>query len=508
MSQFGNTHCIQNNSGYWVCHPYWVPNSVHVPGVPPGTYPSLPSPPGPSPGGQTESSGATAPSGTISRAPMPAPSGPGVITGTQRDIATIQRNVGAMLALYQEAPPEEYAPPEEAPPPEELPTYWGEPVVGRREPEPPPEPIIPAAVFLYQVTPPGGDKIDGMPLPGAGVMLQDESPVVCKCEILCGPPCIDETKLPVSEDGWKSNPDCETQVDESIALRVTLTGNPNLKNTLRVYSPSDHVRFGEMRFVGYGPHAGGLPGLWPIWDLSCRERELRFPLVPCDSKIDMLVCADKEGEYEIIAEWGNIKCKRTIKVKECVCACFQPEIDAAWKLLMECPDAADFIDSIGIEEGPKIAGQPEFNVICVEKEELEKHHGPGTQIQADWWLPTMSARIRCGAKGVLAWILFEATNAASRIEHAAVDKNAKENIVSKDDFVRQHEKIEWEGLRKHSEIAKKCIASGHWGPETDKYGSAMGPGGAYEKFEDYLKAMKAENHSSVFEDWWDNHARK
>lgn len=89
-----------------------------------------------------------------------------------------------------------------------------------------------------------------------------------------------------------------------------------------------------------------------------------------------------------------------------------------------------------------------------------------------------------------------------------IDKKAQETRMSKEDFVRQHERVEWEGLKVHHSIAQKCVAAGHWDKSIDKWASAVEPGGAFEDFEDYLKFQRAASHTKVYEEWWDKNAKK
>lgn len=387
-----------------------------------------------------------------------------------------------------------------------LPTPWD-----RREYEPNVAPIPP--ILERPIDDQGVDYIAWFPGDGSPwVEAQVAGAEGCTCELICGPVCLSQTVLLSPESAKQSNSKCETQKNASMLVTVKLKGGNGKKGLLRLSSPDRRVKFGGLAVVGYGSHANpSIGGLYPIFDMVCGERTLELPNVSCPATVEFLVCTDDDKDFDVIADWGGgaARCTKKVAVKKCLCACFQSIIDAAWKTLVKCPQFVDFYQGIGIEQGPKIPGptyEPDLSVKCMEVDEFEAV--VGTQPQAYIDLSTMEIVLKCGNATPEASILFELTNAASRHKHTEIDRKARDTKVSKEDFVRQHERIEWEGLKTHHSIAQKCVAAGLWDKALDRWASAIGPGGAFENFEDYLKVQKAASHPKVFEEWWDKNAKK
>lgn len=334
----------------------------------------------------------------------------------------------------------------------------------------------------------------------------------CTCELICGPVCLSQTVLLSPESVKQSNSKCETQKNASMLVTVKLKGGNGKKGLLKLSSPDRRVQFGGLAVVGYGSHANpAIGGLYPIFDMACRERTLELPNVSCPATVEFLVCTDDDKDFDVLADWGGgaARCTKKVTVKKCLCVCFKATINAAWKTLVNCPQFVDFYQGIGIEQGPKIPGptyEPDISVKCMESDEFEAIVGVQPQAYID--LTTMEIVLKCGNPTPEASILFELTNAASRHQHTEIDRKARDTKVSKEDFVRQHERIEWENLKLHHSIAQKCVAAGLWDKSLDRWASVIGPGGAFENFEDYLKVQKAASHPKVFEEWWDKNAKK
>lgn len=139
---------------------------------------------------------------------------------------------------------------------------------------------------------------------------------------------------------------------------------------------------------------------------------------------------------------------------------------------------------------------------CVDTADFESRVNKSSE--AAWDDPNMTIMIKCGAKRpIAAMILFELTNGMQGREHESADKGALKGDLSKEEYVRQKERIEWNGTKKAHEIALKCVQAGKWPVDYDEYAN-----GANESFEDFLKRAIAAGHPAGYETWWDANCKK
>jgi hypothetical protein len=80
--------------------------------------------------------------------------------------------------------------------------------------------------------------------------------------------------------------------------------------------------------------------------------------------------------------------------------------------------------------------------------------------------------------------------------------------LSREEYIRKEEELGYSHVRKHHEIAVKCLESKRWflGPDVDHFGESLKK---WKTFEDYLKRQqdkvgtKASHHAEHFGKYWD-----
>jgi len=334
-----------------------------------------------------------------------------------------------------------------------------------------------------------------------GPLFSDDPPervqasAKCTCRLTCGKCCPNPDAIfPIRAGEADSNVKCESMIGHRTLMRLHVEGPPGqIMAPYRIFSKSNQVTFGSLEFRGFAKPVGPVgQGLVPVWDTSCTAKEISGLMLACPSTLDFIVCAKSEGSFVIEAEWGTEKCSSiTLQVKSCICDCFKHSIANALDKLLDCPAARKLFVSIhGV------------HVECVEKDDFERQFGsdPRSPVAA-WKSETNSVLIKCGNDHVTSGILFECTNAESRERHEKVDAEARAGNLSKKDYIKEKERIEYEGLEKHHSIAQACVKAGHWPPAFDRFGHALA--NEWSTFEKYMADPEQVKHAKVYDDWWD-----
>ncbi|NUP07328.1 MAG: hypothetical protein HOW73_14855 [Polyangiaceae bacterium] len=86
----------------------------------------------------------------------------------------------------------------------------------------------------------------------------------------------------------------------------------------------------------------------------------------------------------------------------------------------------------------------------------------------------------------MSYMAFETTNALQQARQDQLDARAAAGTIDKEDYAREAERIEYEGLVMHHELMLEGIEKYGWDPSVDRFGKFLASGGKWESFEAYF----------------------
>jgi RHS repeat-associated protein len=100
-------------------------------------------------------------------------------------------------------------------------------------------------------------------------------------------------------------------------------------------------------------------------------------------------------------------------------------------------------------------------------------------------------------------ILFETINASNAALFQGVSERANKGELSRIDYAVAYEKIEFDGVVKHHEIAGAAFKARDWDESADMYASYAG-----KSFDYYLTKALGDNHTQSYAKYWDKNYKK
>ncbi|MBI4569141.1 MAG: hypothetical protein HY719_12165 [Planctomycetes bacterium] len=182
----------------------------------------------------------------------------------------------------------------------------------------------------------------------------------------------------------------------------------------------------------------------------------------------------------------------------CDCAAYQKYIDRAVALLASCPLTKRLHDVVAA----KFRGRLEF--VCIPDTSPFKSH---------WDFHGRSIELRCGlgAIDLVQSIVFELINAYHNDDFQQVDAEASAGRLSRDEYARRMEEIEYKTYTKYIAVMRWGIANCKWSRRMDELNGANVP-----SFDDFRKAQNAptdpqdpdSSHTGFHRTQWDEFYRQ
>ncbi len=98
---------------------------------------------------------------------------------------------------------------------------------------------------------------------------------------------------------------------------------------------------------------------------------------------------------------------------------------------------------------------------------------------------------------ILSVFVFELTNAVSTKKSVQVREDAKEGTVTREDFVKRIEEIEFDGTKRHHSIISRAVVEMGWDPSLDTYKDMS------REFDFYWPIIQKNSHADRYGKQWD-----
>jgi hypothetical protein len=204
----------------------------------------------------------------------------------------------------------------------------------------------------------------------------------------------------------------------------------------------------------------------------------------------------------VIASLGLVLCSK--KFRECFVLSFRKRVikevysplrieDYLWKRIMGAPSTKKLhIAALG--EMPQ--SKKEITIRFLTQE--NRYFPEGSSGAAS--LDTGEILLELGRpeSELLRTTVFELTNFQHRKRFERIDQRMMEgSITNAEEYAKESERIEYDGMRIHSEVVQKAIISNGWRPEIDHYDWLLKT--KWKTFEDYWQDVKQGPRSQFFQ---------
>jgi len=101
-------------------------------------------------------------------------------------------------------------------------------------------------------------------------------------------------------------------------------------------------------------------------------------------------------------------------------------------------------------------------------------------------------------------LLFELHNLESSAKFNKIDADALKGNLSREEYTRATERVEYDGLKRSLTAFDKCKETWGAGPGAKSFAEAFKPA---KDFDDYYNHYESKAHKDTYRTWWDNSAK-